>query len=123
VVVPDGTPTVLFFFATNCATCVVTAEAMGQLDRTLAGRVSFVAIDLVPNDDRAVIGAFRNAVGNPAYPIVVDRTGEFLERYAITALDTTLVIDADGTLAWRSDGRPLDRDALRSALRTAGVAS
>ena len=118
VAVPADQPTVLFFMATWCGTCVEEARALAAVENDYAGRVQFLAVNVTPGDTPEAVEEFRRAAGNPAHPYVTDDRGTFVERYAISALDTTVVIDADGRVQGRIDARSLNEQELRDLIDT-----
>ena len=118
VTVPSDQPTVLFFMASWCGTCVPEARALAAVEKDYAGRVQFLAVNVTPGDPPEAIEQFRQAAGNPAHPSVTDEDGTFVERYAINALDTTVVVDADGRVKGRIDARPLNEQQLRRLIDT-----
>lgn len=118
VTVPGAQPTVLFFMATWCSPCLKEAQALAAVEEDYAGRVQFLAVNVTPGDTPAAVEEFRLAAGNPAHPYVTDDQGAFVERYAITALDTTVVVDADGRVQGRIDARSLDEPQLRRLIDT-----
>jgi len=113
VTVPSDQPTVLFFMATWCGPCVGEARALAAVEKDYAGQVQFLAVNVTPGDTPEAVEEFRQAAGNPAHPYVTDDQGTFVERYAINALDTTVVVDADGRVQGRIDARSLDEAQLR----------
>jgi thiol-disulfide isomerase/thioredoxin len=118
VTVPADQPTVLFFMASWCGTCVPEARALAAAEKDYAGRVQFIAVNVTPGDPPEAVEQFRQAAGNPAHPYVTDDDGTFVERYAISALDTTVVVDADGRVKGRIDARPLNEQQLRRLIDT-----
>ena len=118
VTVPSDQPTVLFFMASWCGTCVPEARALAALEKDYAGRVQFLAVNVTPGDPPEAVEQFRQAAGNPAHPYVTDDDGTFVERYAVSALDTTVVVDADGRVKGRIDARPLNEQQLRRLIDT-----
>ena len=118
VAVPADQPTVLFFMATWCGPCVNEARALAAVESDYAGRVQFLAVNVTPGDTPEAVEEFRRAAGDPAHPYVTDDRGTFVERYAISALDTTVVVDADGRVQGRIDARSLNEQELRDLIDT-----
>ena len=116
--VPSTRPTVLFFMASWCYTCVPQAEAMKELEQEYAGKADFVAVDVTPENTQTEVDQFRELAGNPGYPFVVDRTGELTQKYAVTSLDSTVVVAPDGDILGRADSRPMKADPLKAFLAT-----
>ncbi len=118
---PAGKPGVLFFMAGWCGSCLPEAEALDQVRDRFGDRLSLLAVSSDPTDSEAALRKFRVAAGDTGYPFAWDRDGALARRFAVTALDTTLVYDADGKVVFRDAG-PTDQATLRSALEKAGLA-
>lgn len=116
VTVPSTRPTVLFFMASWCYTCVPQAEAMKNLEQEYAGKADFVAVDVTPENTKADVDEFRKLAGNPSHPYVIDKTSQLTKKYGITSLDTTVVVASDGEVLGRADARPMKADDLRAFL-------
>lgn len=116
--VPSTRPTVLYFMASWCYTCVPQAEAMKELEQEYADKADFVVVDVTPENTKTQVDQFREMAGTPGYPFVVDRTGELTQKYAVTSLDSTVVIAPDGDILGRADSRPMKADALKAFLDT-----
>ena len=102
-----GHVVVLFFMATTCGDCVQGSRDLAQAIQ--AARVpgaQAVAIDVNPGDSRAGLAAFVQSTGVPAVGPVIwgfDPQGTIAQQYVIQALDTTMVIDPKGRIAYRKD--------------------
>ncbi len=116
VTIPASRPTVLYFMAAWCASCLPEAAAMAELEDEYRDRADFVAVDVTPNAPAGDIRRFQAAAGNPEHPYVVDARGELMGRFEVTTLDTTVVIDATGEVLDRRDAQPLSTDQLRAFL-------
>jgi thiol-disulfide isomerase/thioredoxin len=118
--VPAGKPGAVYFMAGWCGTCVAEAGALGRLQRHLGDRIAVVAVSPDPSDSVSAIRRLRTAAGRPRYPFVWDEGGTLARALQVSALDTTLVYDADGRVVYR-DAVPTDLATLRAAFRRAGV--
>ena len=116
--VPSSRPTVLYFMASWCYTCVPQAKAMKELEQQYADKADFVAVDVTPENTKTQVDEFRELADTPGYPFVVDQTGELTQKYAVTSLDSTVVIAPDGVILGRADARPMKTDALKAFLDT-----
>ena len=116
VAVPGERPTVLYFMASWCFTCVPQAEAMKELEAEYADQAQFVAVDVTPENTKAEVDAFRELAGFPEHPYVVDQTGQLSKKYEIISLDSTVVIAPDGEILARADAQPMKTEALRTFL-------
>lgn len=116
VTVPGERPTVLYFMASWCFTCVPQAEAMKELEAEYADQAQFIAVDVTPENTKAEVDGFRELAGFPKHPYVVDETGQLSKKYEIISLDSTVVIAPDGEILARADAQPMETDALRAFL-------
>lgn len=103
-----GHVVVLYFMATGCADCEPGSHALGQALQSAKVRgAEALAIDVNPGDRPADLQAFVQGVGIPASAPVrwgIDTTGAIASAYNVQTLETTLVIDMHGQIAYRSDG-------------------
>lgn len=119
---PTRRPTLLYFIAGWCGTCLPGASALARVAPSVSGRADLVAIDADPSDSWASLRSFVAAVGAPAYPFAKD-DGHIGPAFAVTALDTAVGIDASGRVAYRSVGALGDEAAVRAALTKIGVSA
>jgi hypothetical protein len=117
--VPDGKPTVLFFFTGECGTCYTGAKNLATVLDDTGSRADVVAVELDPSEPAAVLNQFLAAVGNPPFTVVRD-DGTLLRRFRVDALGTTVVLDATGRETFRGVDPPPQE--IRRALTAAGVA-
>lgn len=103
-----GHVVVLYFMATTCGTCVQGSHDLVQaLTASRAPGAQAVAIDLNAGDSSADLRGFVQATGIPASaPIIwgVDTNGTIARAYGVQVLETTVVIDAQGHVAYTSAG-------------------
>lgn len=118
--VPSGKPTVVYFMAGWCTSCIPEAVALGHVADRLGDRVSIIAVDADPADSPNQLRTFIATVGNPRYAFVRDDSGKLVQAFADQALDTTVVVDATGRITARA-GAALDERGLLDVLRTAGL--
>jgi peroxiredoxin len=103
-----GHVVVLYFMATGCAGC---EPGSFDLAQTLASAkirgAEALAIDVNGSDHPADLQAFVQSLGVPtSAPIQwgIDTTGAIASAYNVQTLETTVVIDPQGHVAYRSDG-------------------
>ncbi len=118
--VRHGKPGALFFFAGWCGSCIAEASALDRVERELGTRVAITAISPDPSDSIEAIRRFRRNAGAPRYAFVWDSAGTLGTQFAVRALATTSVYDADGKVVFR-DAAVTDAQTLRKAFRKAGV--
>jgi thiol-disulfide isomerase/thioredoxin len=117
---PAGEPTALFFFASWCGTCIAEAGALAQLHREHGSEVAIVAVDIDPSSTPEMAKEFMAAAGGATYPVVHDVDGSLVQAFEVSALDTTVITDAAGTVVYR-DAAPTTSEQLRNGLREAGA--
>ncbi len=117
---PAGKPSVVFFFAGWCGSCVPEAAALGELQREHGDDVNIMAVSIDPGDTPETIGHFMQAAGSPGYPVVHDATDGIRAAYEVASLDVTVVTDAAGKVVYR-DAVPSTLDQLQNGLRRAGL--
>jgi peroxiredoxin len=103
-----GHVVILYFFATGCAGC---EPGSADLAQTLASShlrgVEALAIDVNGTDRPSDLMVFVRSLNTPASASLqwgIDTTGAVSEAYGVQALETTVVIDPQGQIAYRSDG-------------------
>lgn len=111
-----GHPVALYFMASWCATCVPEAQALGQLarDGSVPGLQVFV-VDVDPVDSTQALAAFRDRYVGGGLNWVFDANQTLTRAFGVASLDTTVLIDASGRVAYRNTV-PLSVDQLRQAL-------
>lgn len=111
-----GRPTVLFFMAYWCGTCIPEAQALGRLHQELSDRgVQIIAVDIDPTSSAEALAEFREAAGDPGYLFAFDERGATARAFGVATLDATVIIDAQGRIAYR-DAFVTDYATLRRAL-------
>jgi cytochrome c biogenesis protein CcmG/thiol:disulfide interchange protein DsbE len=111
-----GKPVVLNFWATWCTPCKAEMPALQALYAEAGEGASFelLAINMREAPEPAAI--FGADLGL-TFPLVIDLEGALARSYQVTALPTTIVIDAEGIVRVQHLG-PLDREQLRELLAT-----
>ncbi len=110
----SGHPVVLSFWASWCPPCREEAPFLTTAWNTYrAAGVRFLGVD--HRDARTAGLSFTRRMASP-YPSVFDPGGELAGRYGLLGIPTTLVIRADGRIAYRITGR-VDATNLSSALK------
>jgi peroxiredoxin len=106
--VQQGHVVVLFFMATGCAGCEPGSSDLAQALQSAKVRgAQALAIDVNGTDRPADLQAFVQSLGIPASAPVqwgIDTTGAIASAYNVQTLETTVVIDSHGRIAYRSDG-------------------
>jgi cytochrome c biogenesis protein CcmG/thiol:disulfide interchange protein DsbE len=90
-----GKPVIVNFWASWCAPCRKEAPELQRLARMLRGRAALVGVDWA--DSRSNARSFVKRYGW-TYPILSDPDATVGDRYRVTGLPTTIVIDARGKI-------------------------
>lgn len=111
----DGKPRVLFAMAYWCTTCLPEARALAQLELDFGDRISILALDVDPSSTPTALAQFKAAVGDPDYVWAFDAGQQVTNLYQIAALDTTLILDQNGQVAYR-DAYPTNYTTLKTTI-------
>lgn len=114
--VPSDRPTVLYFMASWCSSCIEQARAMNELEDEYADQARFIGVDVTPNATTAEVDRFRDLARSPDHPYVIDTEQQFVEGYDIVAIDSTVVVAPDGEILGRVDATPMNVTALKAFL-------
>jgi cytochrome c biogenesis protein CcmG/thiol:disulfide interchange protein DsbE len=118
---PAGKPAAVFFVAADCGSCIPESQAWNRIVSEYGDRVAVLVVGSNPSDSPAALNRFmRYAVGEPRFEVALDPTGKLVDAFRVGSLDTTVVVDAAGTVVFR-DAVPTPEAELRQALRAAGV--
>lgn len=96
-----GQPTVLYFTAYWCTSCIPKAVALGRIYDRLAGRgLRVILVDFDPTSSPALLEGLRKAAGNPRYTFALDEGGRAALAYRIYAVSIGVVIDRGGRVTY-----------------------
>jgi len=96
-----GNVVVLFFMAAWCTTCIPEARALNALYGEYGDRgLRIVAIDIDPRDTEKQLARFRRLAGNSRHLWARDIEQNVIRTYGVRTLDTTIVIDRTGKVAY-----------------------
>ncbi len=117
-----GKPTILWFMAAWCPSCVSQAETLKTIKERFGDDVVIIAIDLwvrqvigeeqggIPAEDVEDLIRFKERYGSDNWIWALDTDGVTI-KYGITAVDSTVVISPDGRIVYKHMGptgvRPL----------------
>jgi thiol-disulfide isomerase/thioredoxin len=113
-------PTLVYFMASWCVSCVPEARAIAQLQGEMGQRVNFVVLDIDPGDNLTGLEHFWKAANSPTNVWALDAGSQVTSAYHVTTLDTTIVIAGGKEAARTVGGR--SAEALKAMLAAAGVA-
>lgn len=100
-----------------CGTCIPEAQALARLNEEYGNAINIIAIDIDATSSVDALNQFKLASGNDEYTWAFDYDQLASISYRVRALDTTLILDADGYIIYR-DERPTDYGTLKSALES-----
>ena len=105
-------PIVLDFWATWCAPCVASLPHLERLSQKFGDRVTFVAItDEAPAAVEAAVAA-----RYPSVTFMSDTARSIFDRFSVTRLPTTLLLDASGNEWARTTPLEIQEDELTALL-------
>lgn len=97
-----GEVTILFAMSYWCTTYIPEAQALAQLyEEYEAAGLKVVVIDLDPNVSLGHLQTFIDAVGENRLTWAFDPEVQFMRRFNVQALDTTIIVDAEGREVYR----------------------
>ncbi|HRN51854.1 MAG TPA: TlpA disulfide reductase family protein [Anaerolineales bacterium] len=114
-----GKPTIIFFMAYWCGTCVHEAQALTQLKHEYGDAIIIIAIDLDPSSTPESLSQFKRTAGNGDYIWGFDLDGVITNSWRVKTLDTTLILDSDGVVVYR-DEYPTNYETFKDVLATLG---
>lgn len=111
-----GSITLVFFMAAWCPTCPGEAIALRQLHEDYRDRgVTVLIVDVDQEEGEPELAAFRELTGNADHYWALDRDFVVARALEVNTLDATIVIDAQGRIAYR-DGSPTPYEDLAAVV-------
>ena len=107
-----GTPTVINFWASWCAPCVVELPAFEAVHRELQPQVAFLGLNV--GDEPAAARALVERTG-VTYPLATDPDSGIFQAFGGIGMPTTVLVDADGIIVTMIGSRLRAQD-LRSLI-------
>ena len=111
-----GKPVIVNFWATWCPPCRAEMPSMQRAwEQVKDEDILIVAVNV--GEDAATIGEFTEQV-KIEFPLPMDLDSEVIQRWPMTGLPTTFVVDPEGRLVYRAQGeREWDDPALLDLVR------
>ncbi len=114
-----GHPTIVYFMAAWCVSCVQGAVNLAQIYQDYDRRgVQVIAIDVDAGETPADLDRFRSLVGNSRDFWAMDAGQRATHAYAMHSLDATILVSGSGETLFRSESLP-DPNTLRPAVQKA----
>lgn len=112
----QGRVVVVMFTAPGCGECIPELRNLGQIYAAYADRgVDIVAVNIDPYMTLDDVRDFKTFVGGADYIWAEDETGAVARAYGVRALETTVIIDRNGLIAYR-DETTTSVDTYRAAI-------
>ncbi len=111
-----GRPTVVFFMAYWCGTCLAEGRALAKLQAAYGDQVQIIAIDVDPSSTPEALAQFKRSAGNGDFFWAFDPGQWVAQTYQVRSLDTTVMVDANGVVVYR-DEFPTPYRTLNQALQ------
>jgi peroxiredoxin len=112
-----GEVVALYFMAGWCGSCIPEAQAWSKLYPDYGDEgLEVLMVSADPNDTPRTIESFRRAGGIGEMPWAIDETGDFTRTLGVRALDSTVILDREGKVAYR-DAVPTDAETLEKELK------
>lgn len=100
-----GKPVLVFFWATTCNTCIAKTPEMNRLYRKLQPQGLEMVAVAMPYDPPTRVAEYARKLHMP-YPVALDHRAEIVRVFGdVRVTPTTVLITADGTVAWRKPGK------------------
>ena len=110
-----GKPTIIYFTAYWCSSCIPKAQELGQLYQEYNGRVNIIALDVDPTSTPELLDRFKQAAGNGAFVWAFDSGSKVATAYQVNSLSTAIILDGEGRIVYRG-GFPTSYAALKGEL-------
>lgn len=113
-----GNVVIVYFMAGWCLTCIPEAQALALLHEQYADQgLRIVVMDVEQTERERDLLDFRERAGNGQHRWAMDADFRVARAFEVNALDSTVVIDRDGRIAYQ-DASPTAYETLRALIET-----
>jgi thiol-disulfide isomerase/thioredoxin len=114
-----GRPTIVYFMAAWCVSCLQGATNLAQLDQDYHQQgLQVLVIDADPTERPSDLERFKSLAGNPRYFWAMDDAQKATQAYSVRSLDATILVSGSGEVLFRSESLP-NPNTLRRAVQKA----
>ena len=108
---------VLFSFALTigCAACIIEAGNVREAQTQVPFKV--IQLSISPYETPEDLLLFRKIYGASDWLIGFDKDERIAKQYQVRAVDTTLLVDAQGKIIYRDDGIPAETEDIVNILK------
>jgi len=99
-----GKPTLVNFWATWCAPCVVELPALEKLAKYYEGRMNVIAVALETDKNTDDISSFLEKRMLGDFAGYLDSNGEMMNSLGLQGLPTSFLLGSDGLILYRFEG-------------------
>jgi len=120
-----GKPVAMYFVAAWCFTCIPETKAWANIYPDIRDEAEVIIFDIDTNEDENDLLRFKQNAGGADHLWAMDEGNEVVRAFEIPTLDSTIIIDAEGRIAYQDfspTGEGKLRDELAKLLDVSGAA-
>jgi len=110
-----GKPVAMYFVAAWCFTCIPETKAWANIYPDIKDQAEVIIFDIDTNEDENDLLRFKQNAGGADHLWAMDEDNQVVRAFEIPTLDSTIIIDAEGKIAYR-DFSPTGEGKLRDEL-------
>lgn len=110
-----GKPVAMYFVAAWCFTCIPEAQSWAKIYPEIKDQAEVIIFDIDRGESEDQLLGFKRNAGGGDHLWAMDSDNEVVRAFGVPALDTTYLIDVDGTIAYK-DFSPTSEGKLRDEL-------
>ncbi len=114
-----GSPTVISFITTSSLSSQAQADFLVAMAKHDGDRVHYAVVVLETPENRELVALYKKALSIP-FPVAVADAQTLAGASAfgdVTAVPVTVLLDRQGRIVWRIDGRVVKSEEMRAAMR------